>query len=539
MADRERDLIRAMDHRAEMAQERYRRQNTLEIGVIKQVTFSGASVQLAESGRFLRNVPAIQGVELIIGATVIVARIGRADWRIIGAMEAENAITATRGNTNVVAQPQNLTTTEQAGYCAIEWDAAYFLINCYELQVNASAGETGATTIITDNSQYDYYASPATYYARVRAVGENYDRGSWTDWTSAPVGEPSTFLDLSDTPGSYSGEAGNFVRVAAGENELEFASIPDEFTELTDTPGAYSGEAGKFVKVAAGETELEFADLTESDITDLDHTDDDAIHDNVSGEINAVAEKASPVDADILLIEDSEDTYSKKKISLDKLSTVALFTDLEDTPSTLSGSAGKAVAVNSGATALEFTDSVAMHSLLWTQVADVEVASTTDETSLIEGGRGRHTLSEDELDVGTVIRIRAGGYLGTTGAPTLEIAAYLGGNEICSTDVTTMAYDQSSVGWRLEIEIVCRSTGETGTVIAGGTFTYGDGNQHDLPKTTATTTNTTAEREIDVTATWGTGHASNTITCQFFVIEKIEADTLSPASPTGLTATEA
>ena len=47
--------------------------------------------------------------------------------------------------------------------------------------------------------------------------------------------------------------------------------------------------------------------------------DDDAIHDNVDGEINAIAEKTSPVGSDILLGENSEDGYSKVKIQIDNL----------------------------------------------------------------------------------------------------------------------------------------------------------------------------------------------------------------------------
>ena len=49
------------------------------------------------------------------------------------------------------------------------------------------------------------------------------------------------------------------------------------------------------------------------DLTVSGGTDADAIHDNVSGEINAVAEKSILVDDDIILIEDSADSFSKKK----------------------------------------------------------------------------------------------------------------------------------------------------------------------------------------------------------------------------------
>jgi hypothetical protein len=57
----------------------------------------------------------------------------------------------------------------------------------------------------------------------------------------------------------------------------------------------------------------------EANITDLDHTDDAAIHDNVSGEIAALTEKAAPVAADLLLIEDSAASNAKKKVQLGNL----------------------------------------------------------------------------------------------------------------------------------------------------------------------------------------------------------------------------
>jgi len=61
----------------------------------------------------------------------------------------------------------------------------------------------------------------------------------------------------------------------------------------------------------------------EADITDLNHTDVDAIHDNVAGEIAAVASKATPVGADFLLIEDSAAANAKKSILISALPTGA------------------------------------------------------------------------------------------------------------------------------------------------------------------------------------------------------------------------
>lgn len=48
--------------------------------------------------------------------------------------------------------------------------------------------------------------------------------------------------------------------------------------------------------------------------------DPDAIHDNVAGEIAAIALKASPVSADMLVIEDSADSNNKKRITLSAIS---------------------------------------------------------------------------------------------------------------------------------------------------------------------------------------------------------------------------
>ena len=46
----------------------------------------------------------------------------------------------------------------------------------------------------------------------------------------------------------------------------------------------------------------------------LDGQDTTAIHDDTAAEINAVTEKGTPVDADLILIEDSAAANVKKKI---------------------------------------------------------------------------------------------------------------------------------------------------------------------------------------------------------------------------------
>ena len=58
---------------------------------------------------------------------------------------------------------------------------------------------------------------------------------------------------------------------------------------------------------------------TEINVGVADGADSTAIHDNQSGEINAIASKATPIGADLVVIEDSEASYAKKKATLSTL----------------------------------------------------------------------------------------------------------------------------------------------------------------------------------------------------------------------------
>ena len=72
-------------------------------------------------------------------------------------------------------------------------------------------------------------------------------------------GGSSTFLGLTDTPDSYSGQAGKAVLVNAGATALEFGTAgAGTFLALSDSPDSYSGQAGKGVTVNGAATGLEF-----------------------------------------------------------------------------------------------------------------------------------------------------------------------------------------------------------------------------------------------------------------------------------------
>ena len=58
-------------------------------------------------------------------------------------------------------------------------------------------------------------------------------------YASPTGGNVTTFLELTDTPISFTGEGGKYVKVADNETELEFAAETGgttNFTGLSDTP---------------------------------------------------------------------------------------------------------------------------------------------------------------------------------------------------------------------------------------------------------------------------------------------------------------
>jgi hypothetical protein len=86
---------------------------------------------------------------------------------------------------------------------------------------------------------------------------------------------------------------------------------------------------------------------TDNYIEGGDGTDGTAIHDDTSGEINAIAVKGSPVGADVLVIEDSAASFAKKKITISTLPAGGEINDLAGDG--ISGIADNQLAVGTGA----------------------------------------------------------------------------------------------------------------------------------------------------------------------------------------------
>lgn len=113
------------------------------------------------------------------------------------------------------------------------------------------------------------------------------------------------------------------------DSNPRFVSGADYFIRYTTTSAALNilgdNSGASFVPYSVSRVwpYSETTAITAANITSFlsDTTDDDAIHDNVAGEINAIAQKTATVADDIVLIEDSEDSFNKKRATIQAVTT--------------------------------------------------------------------------------------------------------------------------------------------------------------------------------------------------------------------------
>jgi len=126
---------------------------------------------------------------------------------------------------------------------------------------------------------------------------------------------------------AYEANADTNALTDAKKTKLD--DLPKSKLDATVAPGATddsgSGYAvgSKWVDVTADKAYV-CVDSTASaavwkDVTASGGADADAIHDNVTAEISAIAEKTTPVNADLLIIEDSAASNAKKRVQIGNL----------------------------------------------------------------------------------------------------------------------------------------------------------------------------------------------------------------------------
>ena len=104
----------------------------------------------------------------------------------------------------------------------------------------------------------------------------------------------------------------------------------------------------------------------------------------------------------------------------------------------------------------------------------------------------------------------------TTPAGTLTIRVKLGSTIVLATGVLTAVSGIVNRAFDIQFIITCRTAGAPGTVFAQGTVLRSTGDntsaRWEMVNTSTTGVITTGALALNVTAQWGTAHASNTIT---------------------------
>jgi len=156
--------------------------------------------------------------------------------------------------------------------------------------------------------------------------------------------------------------------------------------------------------------------------------------------------------------------------------------------------------------------------------AGIVAASTAIASTNVEAAFDQTVpIPANFLRAGDVLRVRAlVSGIGVTATPTLTLKVKIGTVVVCTTGALTVAANDIGV---IDIDIVLRTVGASGTVIAGGMFNLG------VPGTASTKAvsaasaaiDTTAACDISVTATWSASSSSNTCRLDILDVTRVTA----------------
>jgi hypothetical protein len=107
----------------------------------------------------------------------------------------------------------------------------------------SAAARTGASGFVSaDIGKVAYQTDNSSWWVLTATTP------TWAELTGTGGSSTTAFLDLTDVdPSSYSGQAGNHVRVNSTPDGLEFSA--PTFLEDSDTPASFSGQAGRLLVV--------------------------------------------------------------------------------------------------------------------------------------------------------------------------------------------------------------------------------------------------------------------------------------------------
>ena len=138
------------------------------------------------------------------------------------------------------------------------------------------------------------------------------------------------------------------------------------------------------------------------------------------------------------------------------------------------------------------------------------------------------TVPANYIHLNTRIQLDADLTFSTTGTPTLLLGFYYGGvagSALAASSAITTGSGAASWSARLTYSGKVTAVGSSGSIIGHGTLDLGTSltafTTRPIPEVAASRTvtiDTTAAKALTVGAQWGTSSASNTITCNNFVL---------------------
>lgn len=165
-----------------------------------------------------------------------------------------------------------------------------------------------------------------------------------------------------------------------------------------------------------------------------------------------------------------------------------------------------------------------------TTAASSLITNTTAETTF---SNGTVTIPKNSLTAGDVIRIRAQGIApATNSTDTLNIKLKVGTTVIAQTGALDVANNDIFL---IDANIVIRTVGATGTLVAYGTVSIGTPGTATVKtfNLASTTIDTTVDQTLTVTATWSVANAGDTVQMDSLLVEKVSAGTGASGSTQG------
>lgn len=167
--------------------------------------------------------------------------------------------------------------------------------------------------------------------------------------------------------------------------------------------------------------------------------------------------------------------------------------------------------------------------IAWTTADGTAVANTVTETAIFPVV----TIPANYMADGRLIRYHASGKISTTATPTMTWNLRWGGvagTLLATTGALTMGATVTNVNWTVDLYIQTRANGATGSLLTFGTLVVHTSATATLTAVfsvagtsapAAVTADLTLDKDLVLTATWGTANASNTLTGMHASLESL------------------